>query len=256
MFSDKNLVVTEVIKKLHPNRKEEINKIWEIYKDYAPSKFQTNFLKCNSIHDYQSKLWEMVLTVKLIQNGYKIIKQEGDKHPDIKLEYDSQIVWVECYLPSDKLDKEEREKKVREINIEETQLRITSGLVEKKKQMIRFIKNEICKSSEPYFFAFNLKNLPIIKSDLYACLYETEHTWSYCPHNKSVSSESRKKEEIKKISGKGVSVNFFKQSDTQNIRGLIFCETLNFNIDNDIRFLENTNSEYFTDFKLKRFMSE
>ena len=134
--------------------------LWGYFKDYAEPNFAGDFT-----NGYEASLcqryWEMYLTAKYLKLGFKI-KKYPDGGPDIGLETNQGIIWIEAVTPSLGKDNEllefyksSSEPKLYKVPHEKLTLRVTNAVTNKIKQRNNFIKNRPETANDPYIIAIN-----------------------------------------------------------------------------------------------------
>lgn len=248
-----------------------VEKLWTQYQPYASPSFQREFLT-NEVK-FKPLFWEMFLTCKFLDHGFKVLPCPDDDRPDICLEVDGKNVWIECAMPT-RGDPNSPDYEpelcsgggMRSINHDASVLRCTSVLDAKYNQHKKWLNKGVCREGEPFIIALNGCNLdlrvyksamPGILRGLYAMgdLYTTfdlggdeskEETGYFVQTNIVKKNESRSK----------VPTTFFLNEDHKNVTGVIFSTDwiMRFSSGPVYCYVENVNAENREDFGFDCFM--
>ena len=134
--------------------------LWGYFKDHAEPNFAGDFTNGSEASLCQ-RYWEMYLTAKYLKLGFKI-KKYPDGGPDIGLETNQGMIWIEAVTPDLGEDKDLRDfYKIRSEPVaytvphEKLTLRVTNAVTNKIKQRNNFIKNRPETASDSYIIAIN-----------------------------------------------------------------------------------------------------
>lgn len=262
LFSDNFPVVKtskelREIKKRYPNydeyyiasgcildRKIFFNKLYFKYKPYADRNFLTE-IKTN----FHQRSWEMYLTCKLIDKGFKI--SSADIGPDIKIDYNGKNIWIECVAPK----KGTGENSVPKIKYgqlcdfpeKEILFRLRQSLEDKFTTYQRYLDQHIISKKDIFIIAINSGELEHVDGEIpliNKCLFSLGYlTININPVQKTKSTPYfSRRENILKNNGSPVSMNFFEDKTHECISGVIYTSSAVLNKPNFI-LINNPNSK-------------
>ena len=227
--------------------KDYLEKIWNIYKDYAPKDFQKKI----STHDdatFNAVIWEMILGCRLLKNGFKLEQIDSDDRPDICIKTPTHRIWLECYLPSPpnkdslltNITTHESNKGTKSksggVNSDQNIACCTSGIYKKcapipKSQYSKWQEKNIINENDIFILAINGKNTHIhaLLPDVAKIAYPIGQ--EYCELNRDAQIINRGyiyQEEIKKRNkdGKKTSINkcFFTNNNYSHLTGILYSK--------------------------------
>jgi len=214
-----------------------VNDLWSKFSSYASPSFQREILTNND--KYHSLLWEMILTCKFLQHGYKVEKSTDDDRPDIGLIIDDKKVWIECCLPtrgqkgsSDYVEPLQADGIAHQVDKEANLLRCTSALYAKKEQHLKWLQKGICKKDEAfiialsgYFLDLSIFNnmLPDILGALYA-MGNAYMVFDVKNNNETVEEGFEERPILVKKNKTEIPTTFFLDEGNEHITGVIFSE--------------------------------
>lgn len=104
MFFDEKNGTSGLYKEIQSDKnlgdwKEWINALWDKYENFAPKGFKVQVSNCKD-EEFESRIWEMLLANRVIENGFELEKNDSDFRPDICVKNKDSKVWFECYLPT------------------------------------------------------------------------------------------------------------------------------------------------------------
>lgn len=215
--------ITNEESKLATKAKKYYQKLYEQYEkmDCKESNFLDGVKK-----QWYPRIWEMYFTCQLSNLGFEITCPKGNA-PDIKLEINNQIIWIECTVISKGKDAviEHEDGGVHELNDEDYILRITSALNSKYKQIQTHKESGIIGDNDVVLIAINTGELklteiaqidfPLIQKALYGIGQMT-----YNVTTKEVKNLHRPK--IPKSETATIQSNLFTTTDYEDISGVIF----------------------------------
>lgn len=226
------------------SRKKFFNQLYSIYKPYADRNFLTE-IKTN----FQQRSWEMYLTCKLINMGFKV--SSSNIGPDIKIDYNGKNVWIECVAPK----KGNGENSVPEIKYgqlcdfpeKEILFRLKQSLDDKFTTYQRYLDKHIINEKDVFIIAINSGSLEHIDGEIpliNKCLFSIGHlTIDIDTVNKTKSTPYfSRREEILKNNGSPVQMNFFEDKKHEGISGIIYTRSAVLNKPNYI-IVDNPNSK-------------
>ena len=119
----------------------------------AKGNFVSDLISKNDSKLFQ-RLWEMVLALHLIEQGFKI--QSNESGPDFSFEIDGKKVWVEAIAPEpcDAI-KERRNRQGGPVPYEQILLRWTSALASKRQRFLEYRDKGIVRSGDVCIIAIN-----------------------------------------------------------------------------------------------------
>jgi hypothetical protein len=237
-FQDKNpnqdpyYIATACIKE----RKERVDKLWDIFKPYASKHFLSEYKKKGNFH---SRTWEMYLTSVFIKNKYNISVSKKDNWPDIKLDNN---ICIECVTPNNANNPNKSDYvpaikfgKVRDVPTEQIKMRLTSSIHSK----IEDYKRKKNYKKQPFIIAINSANLGNHQNPGYPIIFSI--LWGYddfCLHLERIGTqviskgvELQTKSQILKNNDpqKPIDVAIFETDKYAEISGVIFSNNSVFN---------------------------
>ena len=146
--------------------KNQIEKFWNIYGDYADDNFLIQIQKSNQ---FKQRWWELILGTGLIESGTNICKKNNPIGPDIKINTDPAI-FIEAIAPSKGDDKSTDrlhelefgrpgDVSIRDLPKEQFQLRLTTAFDQKYKKYKEYLDKKIIEPINPYIIAISSCNL-------------------------------------------------------------------------------------------------
>lgn len=223
-------------------RREHIDKIWEIYQPHA----NNHFLKEYKLRDnFHSRTWEMYIGAILIANGIAFNKNPKDDWPDFSIEETLYIECVACrnansvdkpdYVPLQKYDG-----KVHDVPRDQMLLRIASAFRDK----YRLYKSKHVESTIPFVIAINsgIFNhaqgtvLPLIYDLLFGidCFVAKYTREGMTLSNIEVDLKTREKL-YKGETKSPVDVNLFQTKKFSEVSAVIFSSNLIINSPKDMK---------------------
>lgn len=149
--------------------KDELEGLWAQYEPFADAQFPGNFAR-----DPNSRFWEMYLTVELLNAGKSIRprtnvnKTDRDHGPDICIEEGNRRIWIEAICPetgtASNLDRVPDLVPISEGGMatiaprREVELRVSSAVFDKTKQIRKYLEEGIVKSSDVCIIAISGAN--------------------------------------------------------------------------------------------------
>lgn len=215
--------ITNEESELATKAKKYYQKLYEQYEkmDCKESNFLDGVKK-----QWYPRIWEMYFTCQLVKLGFKISCPKGNA-PDIKLEINNQIIWIECTVISKGKDAviEHEDGGVHGLNDEDYILRITSALNSKYKQIQTHMNSGIIKENDVILIAINIGELklteiaqidfPLIQKALYGI---GNIEWNISKNEiKNIHRPKILKNETIEIK-----TNIFTTKEYENISGVIF----------------------------------
>ena len=144
----------------HERYRTILEKMWDGYKQHAPRGFKQNLQI-----SFHSRWWEMYLSLGLLQLGFNIARDKRDNGPDIALNFDSSIIWIEAVAPSkgktsDRVPTQEPNT-VTDMPRREGLLRLTQSISSKKEIFDRYIQESVIQDNAPCIIALSACNLDL-----------------------------------------------------------------------------------------------
>ncbi len=213
--------------------KKFAEELWREYEPYADSNFKTALQV-----DFDSRYWEMYLTVSLIRAGCNIVKRKPNTGgPDILLDYDGKRIWIEAIAPTGGnpllLDSVPTFKPnplptVGDIPENEIVLRMRSAIEEKQRKWASYKSKGIVSDRDRYIVAINMCKIMMAMLDrdiprVVRCVYglgDPVITFNR-DTGEQISYEIQFKPEIQKTSGAPISTSIFNDPQYANISALI-----------------------------------
>lgn len=205
-------------------RRKFFNKLYSIYKPYADRNFLTE-IKTN----FHQRSWEMYLTCKLIDKGFKI--SSANSGPDIKIDYNGKNIWIECVAPKKGIG----ENSVPEIKYgqlcdfpeKEILFRLKQSLEDKFITYQRYLDQHIVDKKDIFIIAINSGGLEHVDGEIpliNKCLFSLGYlTININPIQKTKSTPYfSRRENILKNNGSLVPMNFFEDKAHEGISGVIY----------------------------------
>lgn len=221
----------------NPNLAEQrscISKMYSAFEPYADANFMEEFPK-----HCLSRFWEMYLGSAILGAGCKLVprKSRNSGGPDLCIELNSRLVWVEATLPnigtgpdSDPLKIPLSTEIAQVVPEDEIILRFCSAIKDKHSQHLDHISKGLVHADEPFLVAVNgagLGHLPHMIGDVpyavRAVLPFGPYTMTFDPKTKKTLSEGfRYRVSIAKKSGSLVSTNMFLDPSFKLISGMFY----------------------------------
>lgn len=222
--------------------RDYLEALWARYEPFAPNNFQKN-LSSETYDQILSRIWEMLLSVILLNNGYTLIKKglpESDR-PDICIQEDNLRIWIECVMPR-KPEMPEPDTVMHfghastfstwrgsvEEMVTPDILSITGSLQQKKKQYERWSKRNRFDVNDIFVLAVNGQNLgfstdPHLGTPFYAGFYPVGDT---VVNFSTGAIGYKQRREVKKKSGAFVSQEIFLQQENAFYAGMLYMDRL------------------------------
>lgn len=139
--------------------------------DLADPTFETQ-LACGSAETYCQRVAELLLAEMLWRDGFSL--KSASAGPDFYITKEGKSAWVELQtpqpmgIPPEYFERPGKEPVVRGIPHNAINLRWTSAIAEKNRQLRKYLQNGIVQADEPYIIAVNARLLnPMAMTGLY-----------------------------------------------------------------------------------------
>lgn len=145
--------------------KNSLEDLWKEYEPYADQDFKQKISE-----DFESRFWEMYLTVSLLRAGCSIQPRKRLDGPDIEINYSGKSIWIEAvaptsgdpYLPDSVPDfRPSTIPTSFAVPDDAITLRIRSAIEEKYHKWTKWREDEVVADNEPYIIAVNTCKIPI-----------------------------------------------------------------------------------------------
>ena len=213
---------------------EHMERYWRTYQPFASPKFQQHLLADDG--KFYSLTWEMILGVRLLENGYHLECSIDDNRPDLCLILEGKRIWIECCLPtggdplkSNSVTETISDGEFHDVDLDRSVLRCMQALSCKKQQHLKWIAQQVCNQGEPFLIAINGRNLrlQIFNSSLpqiFRALYATGDMYAVLDSKDPEYKESgyHFKPKIDKPEKEEIPTTFFLEKDNDHISGVLF----------------------------------
>lgn len=212
----------------HPELRAWLQSIWEQYEPYADSNFTNEFKK-----QFNQRAWELYLGATLLNRGYGL-GEHKDAGPDFKIPHNNRNVWIEAIAVEkgngqDKVPKIEYGKAM-DVPEKEMLLRLTSGLQEKYRKYLSYLKNSFVNPNDPFVIAIDRSPLdhmdaqiPLILKCLFAIGHQVLFLKKEKPQSKMEGDTWSARKKLNKISGSEVEMLLFRDTSFEEISAVIYC---------------------------------
>lgn len=215
--------------------REFIEGLWEKYEPYADDHFKTEVAI-----NFHNRFWEMYLACSLLEQGLKLIPRITKKGPDVCLNIQERICWIEAIAPKggtgpDAIQEPlltKREAHFSNVPEEKIILRYQSAILEKFNKYQDYLKDKTVQQNESYIIAINGRRIPysfleddipyIVKSVLPIGELTVFIDWE---NNKITGQEYSYRPKINKILGASVSTRIFLDSTFSGVSGILFSNS-------------------------------
>jgi hypothetical protein len=200
----------------------------KLYNKYVELNYEENNFLDGIKKQWHPRVWELYFTIKLMELGFDINCPKGNA-PDVKIQNDNQIIWIECATLSkgNGAVKECDDDVLHTFNDEDYILRITSTITSKYKQIENHRESGVIGSEDIVLIAMNTGELdlteiaqmdfPLIQKALYGI-----GSMTYNFTTKEVSNQHRLN--VKKSNNVKIKTNYFATDEYENISGIIFSD--------------------------------
>lgn len=210
-----------------PDFRDWLESIWAQYELYADVNFQSEFKK-----QFNQRSWELHLGSVLLNRGYTL-GNHTNSGPDFKILYKDKNIWIEAIAVEkgegkDKVPNIEYEKEM-DVPEKEMLLRLASGLREKYRKYLSYLKNNLVGQNDPFVIAIDRSPLehtdpqiPLILKCLFAIGHQALFIKREKPQVKTEGSTWSAREKVNKISGSEVEMLLFRDSSFEGISAVIY----------------------------------
>lgn len=205
-----------------------LESLWKEFEPLAELNFRSK-----AMHHCYECAWEMYLAVTLKQRGFDVTRSSTKGGPDFKITRDGVSCYVEATAPGpgDGADSvPDLSPSSRELPEEQTMLRFTNALSEKKRQYERAIAKKLVDPEASYVVAMNGARinfsggegtLPIIVRAMLG-RGPLVNVWN-CDTKDVKDSYFKDQDSVEKQSGNSVPTNCFLTNDYAMVSGILFC---------------------------------
>lgn len=213
--------------------------LWAKYEALSHPEFQNDFL--SDPGKFEALIWEMLLATKFLDEGYNLRPVLKKEAPDLCLDINGRIVWVECTFTTK--GAQNKPDTVPELNpngcfqkaeIDKSLLRCTNALQEKSNQFAKWLEKGICQKEDVLIIALNghILQLPPIAEDSFptimGVLYQMGPltiTFSNDPDDEELTEiQHSRRECLKKSNDAPIETNFFLNGKNEHIDGIIYSD--------------------------------
>jgi hypothetical protein len=267
-YYDPYYVTTGAIKE----RREKVEKIWNIYKPYANNHFLSEYKRNKN---FNSRTWEMYVGAALITNNLKIKTSKDDSWPDFII---NESIYLECtacrnasspnkpdYIPTVEYGK------VANVPIDQIIMRITSAIRDKHCDYIKHFKKDDIDSRTPFILAINSGAFrhnqsgifPIIYKVLFGIHHPVLHLRREGTSVEGVGFDISTREQVYKYKDKKkapIDLNIFLNDKYKEISAIVFCSNNIINapekLGDDCLFIPNPHAKNSIDPKIFSFFKQ
>jgi hypothetical protein len=201
--------------------------IWRQYEPYADTNFPNEFKK-----QFNQRAWELHLGSTLLNRGYELGKH-NNSGPDFNIPYSGSKVWIEAIA----VEKGDGNDKVPEIEYgkamdvpeKEMLLRLTSGLNEKYRKYLSYLKEGLINQNDPFVIAIDRSPLEHVDPQIpliLKCLFAIGHQVLFIKKEKSDTTAKGStwsaREKVSKKSGSEIEMLMFKDASFAGISAIIY----------------------------------
>lgn len=231
--------------------------LFRTYQSFASPQFQYHLLKDDSKLD--SLTWEMILGAALIENGYELEPSKDDCRPDLCVLHEGRRIWIECSLPStgdpskpNSVPPPIFDGEFHGVKLDNSILRCTQALSEKKAQHLKWVERGVCKQEESFVIAISGRNirLSIYEKSLphiLRALYGVGEIYVAFDSKDPSYRESGYlyKPRVAKSENE-ISTTFFLEKGNAHVSGVIFSTAwiMHYSSSPQYCFVENINARY------------
>lgn len=143
-----------------------VEDMWGEYEPYADPNFTKEIAK-----DFHPRFWEMDMTCALLDQGKSVKPKRKADGPDICIEDDEKLVWVECVAPTSghgpnaarDISAPVPEQCFGYLDDEKVILRYTSVICDKHKKLMQYLQKNVVSPCSPFIIAVNGASIPFAR---------------------------------------------------------------------------------------------
>ena len=194
----------------------------------ARGNFVSDFVSEDDSKLFQ-RLWEMVLALHLIEQGFGI--QPHESGPDFSFEIDGEKVWIEATVPEPcDVIKERRKRQGGPVPYEQILLRWTNALASKKRRFLEYRNKGIVQSNDVCLIAIN-GHLLEERRGISQLPYAVEAVFPIGPLAVSINKRTSESSEpynserrsVRKSSGADVPTDSFLKQENRHVSAVVGC---------------------------------
>jgi type I restriction enzyme S subunit len=228
---DSTYVAVATISTRHDFR-DWLESLWIQYKPYADTNFEDELKK-----HFAQRAWELHLGTTLLNRGYALAEHKNTG-PDFAIPYEDKNIQIEAIAVEkgngqDKVPEMEFIEKMGEMDVPEKEmlLRLTSGLEEKYRKYLSYLKNSHIKNEDPFVIAIDRSDLGHVDPQIplvLKCLFAIGHQVLFIKKDNASSpkitgSTWSGRDKLNKASGSEIPLLFFRDSTYEGLSAVIYC---------------------------------